>query len=578
MINIILFRTAGRLRAGFTVQSHLRSTICSVRYASVNTAINRGIRRSKGVGFRGKEKTQSQDAIEDRLVRRSANSATSQDASRNLAAEGTSRQPRRSAETGSHVKIRKGKREIKDDRGPPPRRSRAARFYDPNSSFGKKSIVYQEKLANGELRTDARSARGTKRASDRSTNKRTSEEDKSQWVSKKNGELGYGKDENSKSQRSSERERNQPSYQSQAPREYDIKPAVTSSPVKPRFSKTIDNRIPLSIPYTTTASEFLYGTSVVEAALKSHRVPRRKLYKLYVYTGENRDKIDRDIAIEHLARRNGVEVVHAGPDWLRLMDKMSRGRPHNGYILEASPLPKLPVTSLGELVSNESNVTGFNVQLDYQSREEATINGTENFIPFRPSVRGRKPFVLLLDSIEDPGNLGGIIRTASFLGVTAVAISTRNSASFTPVVLKASAGASENINLFSVSKPAGFVADSKLAGWKVYGAVAPSRDSASTIPNITTAELDDPLSEDPCLLILGNEGEGIRRNLRSKADVELAIQGTAQRYTVDSLNVSVATGILCDAFLRRRAKTKYEPLVEKAERGSNSTSIESDLF
>ena len=313
--------------------------------------------------------------------------------------------------------------------------------------------------------------------------------------------------------------------------------------------QVFDKHLPLSVPYTTPASEFLYGTSVVEAAIISRRSPKRKLYKLYIYTGENREDAERDSRLERLARKNGIQVLRVGSEWIRLMDKMSSGRPHNGYILEASPLPRLPVTHLGEFRSNDSQ-EGFEVSVDHQSKEEAAVNGTNSFIQTVSYPRGRKPLVLLLDSIVDPGNIGGIIRTASFLGVTAVAISTRNSASFTPVVLKASAGASENITLFSVNKPAGFIVDSKTAGWRVYAAVAPSKRNDPSMPaSLSTDDLADPLSQAPCILMLGSEGEGLRWNLRSKADVDLYIQGSGQSFSVDSLNVSVATGILCHAFL-----------------------------
>ena len=313
--------------------------------------------------------------------------------------------------------------------------------------------------------------------------------------------------------------------------------------------QVFDKHLPLSVPYTTPASEFLYGTSVVEAAIISRRSPKRKLYKLYIYTGENREDAERDSRLERLARKNGIQVLRVGSEWTRLLDKMSSGRPHNGYILEASPLPRLPVTHLGEFRSNDSQ-GGFEVSVDHQSKEEAAVNGTNSFIQTVSYPRGRKPLVLLLDSIVDPGNIGGIIRTASFLGVTAVAISTRNSASFTPVVLKASAGASENITLFSVNKPAGFIVDSKTAGWRVYAAVAPSKRNDPSMPaSLSTDDLADPLSQAPCILMLGSEGEGLRWNLRSKADVDLYIQGSGQSFNVDSLNVSVATGILCHAFL-----------------------------
>jgi len=337
-----------------------------------------------------------------------------------------------------------------------------------------------------------------------------------------------------------------------------------------RFVQSVDKRIPISIPYTTPASEFLYGTSVVESALKSTREHRRKLYKLYIYAGENRENATQDAALERLAKKNKVEVAHVGGDWLRAMDKMSNSRPHNGYILESSPLPRLPVTSLGAV---EEDLTEFQVVLDHQSREEAAVNGSSNIIKLPKNPLGRKPFVLFLDSILDPGNLGGIIRTASFLGVTAIAIS-KNCASFSPIVLKASAGASEDITIFTVNKPAGFIANSKLAGWKVFAAVAPSGDGP--LPT-STDNLVDPLIEDPCILMLGGEGEGLRLNLKTKANVNLTIRGSGRSHSVDSLNVSVATGILCDSFLRR-PKTKKSPAAGVTSKKEELEVASGDLF
>ena len=90
--------------------------------------------------------------------------------------------------------------------------------------------------------------------------------------------------------------------------------------------RTFDKNTPLSVPYTTPASEFLYGTSVVLAAL---RTARRKLYKLYMYQGEHREAQDEDRKVENRALARGVEVVHVKNDGIRLMDKMSAGRPHN---------------------------------------------------------------------------------------------------------------------------------------------------------------------------------------------------------------------------------------------------------
>lgn len=83
---------------------------------------------------------------------------------------------------------------------------------------------------------------------------------------------------------------------------------------------------PLAIPYTTPASEFLYGHSVVTMALKSSR---RTFYKLYLYDGDAAEVRGQDKQVRKLALAANVEVTRVGNDWLKLMDKMSGGRPHN---------------------------------------------------------------------------------------------------------------------------------------------------------------------------------------------------------------------------------------------------------
>lgn len=84
--------------------------------------------------------------------------------------------------------------------------------------------------------------------------------------------------------------------------------------------------VPVSVPYTTPASEFLYGTSVVSAALKSSR---RKFYKFYSYSAPDRANYGQDQAMRNLARSKGVQVIQVEGEWSRLLDKMSTGRPHN---------------------------------------------------------------------------------------------------------------------------------------------------------------------------------------------------------------------------------------------------------
>lgn len=81
---------------------------------------------------------------------------------------------------------------------------------------------------------------------------------------------------------------------------------------------------PLAVPYTTPASEFLYGTSVVVAAL---RASKRQLYKLYIHDGEHRESGARDTFVRKLALSRQVPVTHQ--KWVSMMDKMSLGRAHN---------------------------------------------------------------------------------------------------------------------------------------------------------------------------------------------------------------------------------------------------------
>lgn len=305
---------------------------------------------------------------------------------------------------------------------------------------------------------------------------------------------------------------------------------------------------PPSVPYTTAASQFLYGTSTVEAALQN---TRRKLYKLYVYSGGNRRNRDKDTYITNLASQRGVKIEYLEEDDLSMLNKMSDNRPHNGYVLEASPLPQMPVRALGE-VSSADGWPGFKISLGYQSKEEASVNGTDDFIIAEP---GRyKPFVLLLDQVLDPGNLGAILRTASFMGVTAVAVSKRGSAPMTPVVLKASAGAAEAMTIFSVDSPVDFVTESSENGWKIFAAVAPKSERGVQDMDMRSVERTDPLLNEPCVLVLGSEGEGLSRQLTRAADFKVSIPNLSGSKVVDSLNVSVATGLLCSAFIRGKTQ------------------------
>ena len=108
------------------------------------------------------------------------------------------------------------------------------------------------------------------------------------------------------------------------------------------------SNMPISVPFTTAASEFLYGTSVVQAALQSRQ---RELYKLYIYTLSGRKDDAKDAQLTALAKVAKVDVVRLSENESRLMDKMSKGRPHNVGRLILSPSLARVVAFLSNLCS-----------------------------------------------------------------------------------------------------------------------------------------------------------------------------------------------------------------------------------
>lgn len=156
----------------------------------------------------------------------------------------------------------------------------------------------------------------------------------------------------------------------------------------------------------------------------------------------------------------------------------------------------------------------------------------------------------------DQGNLGGILRSAYFLGADAVVLSS-HMAVMNAVTLKAASGAAEGIRLLSVQNTTGFLEMSKQNGWKVFASVSPPAGKPSHKSNhLEVDSLGYPLQVAPCVLLIGGEGDGLRRDLILKADKTVSITGQRSRQSgVDSLNVSVAAGILMDAFLKEPVDT-----------------------
>lgn len=143
----------------------------------------------------------------------------------------------------------------------------------------------------------------------------------------------------------------------------------------------------------------------------------------------------------------------------------------------------------------------------------------------------KKSLFVVLDSIQDPQNVGSIIRTCSYMGVDGVVCSDGGIQEFSPIVSKGSSGALETYNkIYFTRNLAKFIANSKQNGWKVCGAGQGPREHKSFV--------------DPLILVLGNEQKGIRKQVNDQLDEHLWIPCSSPEYLVDSLNVGVALGIL----------------------------------
>lgn len=151
--------------------------------------------------------------------------------------------------------------------------------------------------------------------------------------------------------------------------------------------------------------------------------------------------------------------------------------------------------------------------------------------------KGEPPFIFILDNIEDPHNLGAIIRTANLAGAHGVIIPKRRAAGLTAVVARTSAGALNYTPVAKVNNISAMIEELKKEGlWFV------------------CADMDGELMyrldlKGPIGLVIGNEGEGVSRLVKEKCDFTAAIP---MKGDIDSLNASVAAGVLAYEIVRQR--------------------------
>jgi len=157
------------------------------------------------------------------------------------------------------------------------------------------------------------------------------------------------------------------------------------------------------------------------------------------------------------------------------------------------------------------------------------------------SKKSVMPFLLLLDSIQDPHNLGAIFRTAECAGIDGIIVTTNQSSPITETVEKISAGAVSYLKICKVSNLAQTIERLKKEGFWIVGSLLTSESK-----NYTDIDFKMPLA-----VIVGNEEKGIRKLVAENCDFLAKIPMMGK---INSLNVSVATGILLFEVNRQRGK------------------------
>lgn len=151
--------------------------------------------------------------------------------------------------------------------------------------------------------------------------------------------------------------------------------------------------------------------------------------------------------------------------------------------------------------------------------------------------KGEPPFLILLDGIEDPHNLGAIIRTANLAGAHGVIIPKRRAVGLTAVVAKTSAGALNHTPVAKVTNLTAAIEDLKKKGlWFVCA-------------DMRGESMYDLALTGPIGLVIGSEGEGVGKRVREACDMTASIPVKGE---IDSLNASVAAGVLAYEIVRQR--------------------------
>ncbi|XP_061461143.1 rRNA methyltransferase 1, mitochondrial isoform X2 [Rhineura floridana] len=267
----------------------------------------------------------------------------------------------------------------------------------------------------------------------------------------------------------------------------------------------------------TKGSEILFGISPCSLALMRSK---RNFSQLFLKAGSS----GMSPALKEFSRRAKECGVPVKMVRRKVLDALCKGGVHQGVCLEATPL----------------RPTGWQEGLS-PGAEGATVG------------EGSQLLWLALEGIQDPMNLGAVLRTAHFLGVDGIVMSQRNSCPLTPVVSKASSGAMEVLDVFTTEDLQSLLKAKSDQGWEVLGTVG-YKKVQDAVPTVSC--LDFRWTR-PTILLLGNEGYGLSPETRSLCQRMLTISpGRELQPGIESLNVSVAAGILLHSICSQKEKAQ----------------------
>lgn len=242
--------------------------------------------------------------------------------------------------------------------------------------------------------------------------------------------------------------------------------------------------------------DIVIGRNAVIEALKGDRT----IETLYISNNKLEGSIN---TIVSLSKEKNILIKEVDK---RKLDSMCEGETHQGVIAKVTPYKYSEVSDILELAE----------------------------------ARGEHPFIVILDEIEDPHNLGSIVRTAELFGVHGIIIPKRRSASVSTTVYKSSVGAIEHVKIAKVTNLNSTIEELKQKGIWVYGADIRAEEYSYQVD-----------FSGPCAVIIGNEGRGISKLTVQKCDKLIKIPMVGK---INSLNASVAGGIIMYEVLKGRLK------------------------